>query len=85
MPATAQEKGRHSALPPNLAPRGLSRTEAAGYVGVSATKFDQMVQDRRMPRPKRIDGRIVWDRIAIDRAFEALPDEGGQVSDNPWD
>ena len=41
--------------------RGLSREEAAMYVGVSATKFDEMRVDGRMPRPKQIDGRKVWD------------------------
>ncbi|KPF84494.1 hypothetical protein IP70_15850 [alpha proteobacterium AAP38] len=85
MTTTAAQQPRHARLPPNLAPRGLSRTEAAAYIGVSPSKFDQMVGDRRMPKPKRLDGRVVWDRMAIDRAFEALPDEGGQVSDNPWD
>jgi excisionase family DNA binding protein len=34
------------------APRGMSRDEAARYVGVGATKFDEMVKDRRMPRPQ---------------------------------
>lgn len=56
-------------------PRGLSREEAARYVGVGATKFDEMVADRRMPRPKRVDGRVIWDRIALDAAFTDLPDE----------
>jgi predicted DNA-binding transcriptional regulator AlpA len=47
------------------------------------TKFDEMVDDGRMPRPKRIDGRIVWDRIKLDEAFDALDDEGGPR--NEWD
>jgi integrase/predicted DNA-binding transcriptional regulator AlpA len=64
------------------APVGLSRDEAARHVGVGTTKFDEMVADKRMPRPKRIDGRIVWDRRAIEAAFAALPDDG---ADNPWD
>lgn len=62
-------------------PRGLSREEAARYVGVGATKFDQLVADRRMPRPKRIDGRVIWDRIALDAAFSDLPEEGGNRID----
>lgn len=33
--------------------RGLSREEAAMYVGVGSTKFDEMVNDGRMPKPKR--------------------------------
>ena len=64
--------------------RGLSRVLAAGYVGVSPTKFDQLVSDGRMPTPKRIDGRRVWDLRALDRYFDLLP--GGDDSDhNPWD
>lgn len=56
-------------------PRGLSRDEAARYVGVSITKFDEMVADGRMPRPKRIDGRVVWDRLRIEAAFTDLPED----------
>lgn len=54
------------------APRGLSREEAARYVGVGPTKFDELVADRRMPKPKRIDGRVIWDRYALDAAFSEL-------------
>lgn len=56
-------------------PRGMSRDEAARYIGVGTTKFDQMVKDGRMPKPKRIDGRTLWDRIKLDEAFTRLPDE----------
>lgn len=62
-------------------PRGLSREEAARYVGVSATKFDALVKDGRMPPPKRIDGRVVWDRRRLDEKFDELDDSGH----NPWD
>ena len=74
---------RVSHLPPSLAPRGLSRVQAAECVGVGVTKFDQMVDDGRMPRPKRIDGRLVWDRVRLDEAFEALDDDRGPK--NEWD
>ena len=72
--------GNRERLP--FTPRGLSRAESAAYVGVSVTKFDEMVKGGRMPRPKRIDGRVVWDRRQLDMAFDALPDDGGV---NPWD
>lgn len=72
-------------MPPGLAPRGLSREEAATYIGVSPGKLDQMVADGRMPAPKRIDGRRVWDRLALDRAFAALPDEAGQAGEHGED
>jgi predicted DNA-binding transcriptional regulator AlpA len=71
-----------SCLPPSLPPRGLSRTQAAEYIGVGVTKFDEMVNDGRMPKPKRIDGRIVWDRVLLDEAFEALQD-ADTVEKNP--
>ena len=64
--------------------RGLRRVEAAIYIGISPTKFDEMVEDGRMPRPKRIDGAVVWDQRRLDLAFEALPDEGDDAG-NPWD
>lgn len=60
---------------PTYAPRGLNREEAARYVGVGSTKFDEMVADGRMPKPKRVDGRVVWDRIRVDAAFTDLPDD----------
>lgn len=66
-----------STLPPSCPPRGLSRVQAAEYVGVRTTKFDEMVKDGRMPSPKEIDGRRVWDRIQLDAAFAALPNRGG--------
>lgn len=75
---------KYDALPPTLPPRGLSREAAASYVGISATKFDEMVFDGRMPQPKRIDTRKVWDRSALDAHFDALPG-GDVVLDNPWD
>jgi predicted DNA-binding transcriptional regulator AlpA len=62
--------------------RGLSRVEAAIYVGIGVTKFDEMVVDGRMPQPRRIDGRKVWDIRAIDLAFDELPEEEGT---NSWD
>lgn len=71
-------------LPPSLPPLGLSRVEAAAYIGVSASMFDQMVKDGRMPGPKRINGRVVWDRKRVESYWAALPDEDSTQS-NPFD
>jgi predicted DNA-binding transcriptional regulator AlpA len=64
-----------------ILPRGLSRLEAAGYVGVSGSTFDQMVKDGRMPAPKRVNARTIWDMWQLDDAFEALPSDGDQERD----
>jgi predicted DNA-binding transcriptional regulator AlpA len=56
-------------------PRGMSRDEAGRYIGVGVTKFDKMVADGRMPRPKRVDGRVIWDRLKVEAAFTDLPEE----------
>jgi predicted DNA-binding transcriptional regulator AlpA len=65
--------------------RGLSRVEASAYIGVSPSKFDEMVVDGRMPKPRQIDGRVVWDKWELDDAFTALPHKGETSERNPWD
>ena len=65
--------------------RGLSRVEAAMYIGISASKFDELVHDGRMPEPKRIDGRKLWDVHALDLAFNSLPDDSDQGRKNSFD
>ena len=74
---------REDVLPRSLAPRGLSRVQAAAYIGVSPSLFDEMVKDGRMPKPMRINARTVWDRVKLDEAFAALSDHAN--GDDPWD
>ena len=62
--------------------RGLNREEAAIYVGVSPSKFDELVKDGRMPKPKKIDARRIFDVRALDLSFEELEGEGDA---NDWD
>ena len=74
-------RDRENILPTSLPPRGLSRVQSAAYIGVSPTLFDEMVEDRRMPQPVRINARVVWDRLQLDEAFAALPHEGENGSE----
>lgn len=60
---------------------GLSAVEAAEAIGVSATLFRAMVDDRRMPRPRAINTRQVWDIDELRAAFKALPHSGGSPAD----
>ena len=81
----AQPEPRKFVLP--YVPRGLRRAEAAAYIGVSPSTFDKMIRERFMPRPKRYRGVTIWDRLALDEAFSALPEDedGKPASANPWD
>ncbi|MBL4766408.1 MAG: hypothetical protein JKY94_01605 [Rhodobacteraceae bacterium] len=71
-------------LPDNLPPRGLKRAQAAAWLSVSTTTFDKMVRDGRMPRARRIDGRVVWDLRELEVKFDQLPHDGEDAA-NPWD
>lgn len=62
--------------------RGLNRLEAAIYVGVSASKFDELVKDGRMPKPKKLDARKIFDLRELDLAFDELE---GETDANEWD
>ena len=66
----------------SIEPRGLKRVHAAAYVGVSPSLFDEMVADGRMPHPKQVNSRKVWDRRELDVSFDALPKK--EAAD-PWD
>jgi len=65
--------------------RGLSRAEAARYVGISPSKFDQLVAESRMPTPRRLDGRKLWDVRDLDLAFDGLPYENAPATGTSWD
>ena len=59
--------------------RGLNRKEAAEYIGVGSTKFDELVKVKRMPVPRLLDKRVIWDREELDEFFDRLP---RQANDN---
>jgi predicted DNA-binding transcriptional regulator AlpA len=54
---------------------GLGQVEAAAAIGISVSKFRTLVEDGRMPSPRRIDGRSIWDVDELRAAFKALPHE----------
>ncbi len=61
--------GRRAALPAGLAPRYLSRTEAAAYLGVSVETFDEEVRSGQWPPARRRGAkgsRVTWDRVLLD-------------------
>lgn len=75
---------RSKALPPPVR-RGLNREEAADYLSISPNTYDRLVSDGLMPKPVQVYGRKVWDRFAIDRAFEALQGLPASPQAAAWD
>lgn len=85
MPSALPDR-RAQLLPQSLPPRGLSRTESAAYIGVGVTLFDRLIETGMMPRPKRLAGRVVWDRRQLDVAFDALPGGAPDATEQDvWD
>lgn len=62
---------------------GLGRVESAAAVGISATTFDTLVMAGRMPRPRMIGSRRVWDVDELRAAFKCLPKDG-EAEDETW-
>jgi hypothetical protein len=75
-------QAEHKPLPISGPRRGLSRAEAARYVGVSPTLFDRAVAEGKMPKPFRLYGRVLWDICKLDDAITALDTES--AADDPW-
>jgi hypothetical protein len=62
--------------------RGLSRTEAAIYLGISPSKFDELRKDGRIGPAKCLDGRKLWGVEMLDEFFEALPSENHDLAED---
>lgn len=60
---------------------GLPAPEAAAAIGISASKFRELVECRRLPKPRRIDGKLIWDADELRDAFKAFPHDGGDEVD----
>ena len=61
-------------------PRAMKAERAAAYLDMSRSKFLELVESGRLPQPKVIDGIRVWDRLALDAAFNDFPDRGDDDS-----
>ncbi len=59
--------------------RGLDENEAAVYLSLSPSFFRKLVTQGKMPRPRLVGERRIWDVEELDLAFKALPREGGET------
>jgi len=62
--------------------RGLSRGEAAVYLGISPSKFDELRKAYRNGPAKILDCRKLFDIGMLDKFFEALADENDDADDD---
>ena len=69
----------------SLPRRGLSREEAAMYLGISSSTFDEMRMNGQIEPPRVIKGRKLWDIRDLDIAFDALPREDAPGVGSSWD
>jgi predicted DNA-binding transcriptional regulator AlpA len=63
---------------------GLGELEAAAAIGISASKFRQLVSQKRMPSPRRLDGRKIWDVDELRDAFKELPHHDDDENADSW-
>lgn len=57
-----------SALPSGLLPRGLTREQAAAYMGLTIRQFSNRVRAGFLPAP--LPGSLIWDRAALDARLD---------------
>lgn len=72
-------------LPPGIIPFAVGRDAAAALVGVSSGFFDKLVKTGRMPQPREVDGRVLWDSDEVRAAWRAMPRRGQAAVSNTWD
>lgn len=51
-------------------PRLLRAERAAAYLDMGTRTFLRLVQAGKLPKPKRIDGVVAWDRYRLDAAID---------------
>jgi predicted DNA-binding transcriptional regulator AlpA len=64
-----------SKLSLNYTPRLFRLEPAAAYLGMGRTKFLELVERGKMPKPMHVDGMRLWDRQALDTAADDLATE----------
>jgi predicted DNA-binding transcriptional regulator AlpA len=57
------------------APRLFRLEQAAAYLGMGRTKFLELVEKGKLPKPMHIDSMRAWDRQALDTAVDDLAAE----------
>lgn len=56
-----------------IPPRGLSRSAAAAYLGISPDLFDRGIVEGVLPQPRKLFEKRIWDMRELDAALDELP------------
>lgn len=64
-------------------PRALDLAAAARYLGLSPTAFSALVRVGQLPSARQLGVTTVWDRVALDAAFEAASADEVQPNGKP--
>ena len=57
--------------------RGMTEREAASYLSLSPSHFRRLVEQGKMPRPRLVGQRRIFDAEELDQTFFGFPREGG--------
>ncbi len=71
----------HLAYPP----RALRAERAAAYLSMSTAMFLKLVDEGRLPKPKRLGGIVFWDRAKLDEFVEFFEGDDGAETGNPFE
>jgi predicted DNA-binding transcriptional regulator AlpA len=81
MTRTARKLQDEMAYPP----RAMRADRAAAYLSMSRSAFLELVAQGLMPKPTRIGGIVLWDRLALDVAFDELREVDPEEGQNSFD
>lgn len=51
-------------------PRAMRADRAAAYLSMGTSTFLRLVERGRLPKPKRLEGLVFWDRLSLDAFIE---------------
>jgi hypothetical protein len=63
---------------------GLPEMEAAAAIGVSTTKFRELVAKRMMPKPRDVGGKLSYDVDELRASYKAMPHQGETSQVDTW-
>jgi predicted DNA-binding transcriptional regulator AlpA len=79
--------GGHPKLADSLAypPRALRSDRAGAYLSMSESNFLRLVKAGRLPKGKRLDGIVFWDRVALDSFVENYEGDADETTvEDKW-